>query len=130
MVLNGDTFIEVDLNEMVNFHFERKSDWTLSVIEKSSSNRYMGVEMKNDGRVVSVESSNTNLVNGGVYLINPSVATSLNIMANRKVSLEDELLPSFISKRGSLYGIKCNGSFIDIGISDDYFRAKVLLENS
>ena len=130
LVLNGDTFIEVDLHEMVKFHVKNKSDWTLSVIEKTSSNRYMGVEMKNDGRIVSLESSNSNLVNGGVYLINPSVAKRLNIMENTKVSLENELLPSFISKKGSLYGIKCNGRFIDIGVSDDYFRAEELLINA
>ena len=129
LVLNGDTFIEVDLNTMINFHLEKKSEWTLSVLEKKSSNRYMGIETNNNGKVLSLESSNSKLINGGAYIINPSVAKTLNIMVNKKVSLEDELLPSFISKKGFLYGMQCTGRFIDIGVSDDYFRAEEILIN-
>lgn len=129
LVLNGDTFIEVDLNTMINFHLEKKSEWTLSVLEKKSSNRYMGIETNNNGKVLSLESSNSKLINGGAYIINPSVAKTLNIMINKKVSLEDELLPSFISKKGFLYGMQCTGRFIDIGVSDDYFRAEEILIN-
>ena len=33
LLLNGDTFIEVDLKQMIAFHFNKKSDWTLSIIK-------------------------------------------------------------------------------------------------
>ena len=129
LVLNGDTFIEVDLDEMVKFHSNNKSDWTLSVIEKNALDRYMGIEMMNNGKLVSLKSDNAKLVNGGAYLINPSVANKVNKNFDERVSLENELLPSFISNGGSLYGIKCEGNFIDIGVSEDYFRAEEFFSN-
>ena len=101
LVLNGDTFIEVDLDEMVKFHSNIKSDWTLSVIEKNSLDRYMGIDMMDNGKLVSLKSGNAKLVNGGAYLINPSVANKVNKNFNKRVSLENELLPSFISNGGS-----------------------------
>jgi len=132
LVLNGDTFIEVNLDRLVDFHMTNGSEWTLSLFLAGQSERYTAIEMTIDGRITSLQPEIDHLdclANGGVYLITPSALSRLDYELDRKTSLEEELLPSFISSGGRLYGIECPGRFIDIGIPEDYYNAeKILLD--
>jgi len=85
-----------------------------------------------NGEILSLKSElnkSSGLANGGVYLIEPSVLGSLAFKAGDKASLEDELLPNFISNGGVLYGKECKGKFIDIGVPEDYYQAIDILPN-
>lgn len=130
LVLNGDTFFEVDLNELLKFHTEHASEWTFSLFRANEVGRYMGMDVKADGEIVSLKSGTGKpgrLANGGVYLINPSVLAKSKFVPGHKLSLEDDLLPAFVTKGGKLYGYEFAGSFIDIGVPEDYFRAVEVL---
>ena len=132
LVLNGDTFIEVDLDNLYEFHLERKSEWTFSLFRTSQFERYMGMDVSPNGEILSLKSESkksSGLANGGVYLIEPSVLGSLAFKAGDKASLEDELLLNFISNGGVLYGQECKGKFIDIGVPEDYYQAIDILPN-
>lgn len=130
LVLNGDTFFEVDLAELLNFHAEHSSEWTFSLFRANEVGRYMGMDVKADGEIVSLKSGMGELgrlANGGVYLINPSVLPKAKFVLGHKLSLEEDLLPAFVAQGGKLYGLEFPGSFIDIGVPDDYFRAAEVL---
>ena len=132
LVLNGDTFIEVGLENLYEFHLERKSEWTFSLFRTSQFERYMGMDVSPNGEILSLKSESkksSGLANGGVYLIEPSVLGSLAFKAGDKASLEDELLLNFISNGGVLYGQECKGKFIDIGVPEDYYQAIDILSN-
>jgi D-glycero-alpha-D-manno-heptose 1-phosphate guanylyltransferase len=130
VVLNGDTFFEVDLDELLRFHAKHESEWTFSLFRANEVGRYMGMYVKPDGEIMSLESGTSEpgrLANGGVYLVNPSVLAKSKFSPGCKLSLEDDLLPAFVAQGGKLYGFECSGSFIDIGVPQDYFRAVELL---
>ena len=132
LVLNGDTFFEVDLNDLCLFHNEHNAEWTMSLFSSKDLDRYMGVELAKTGEIVVLKSKQSQidlLVNGGVYLINPSAISRLNLNPGIKSSLEDQLLPSFLSLGGKLFGIECYGKFIDIGVPEDYYRAQKILKD-
>jgi len=132
LLLNGDTFIEVNLNEMIDFHSNKKSDWTLSIIKLNQTDRYMGIEMNDNGKIISFTSTKDQkfqLANGGVYLINPSILKNKKLNHDIYMSLEDELLPELSASGGNIFGIECLGKFIDIGVPKDYFRAHDILIN-
>jgi D-glycero-alpha-D-manno-heptose 1-phosphate guanylyltransferase len=79
LVLNGDTFIEVDLDNLFEFHLECKSDWTFALFRTSQSERYMGMDVSPNGEILLLKSrpkESSSLINGGVYLIEPSVLSS------------------------------------------------------
>ena len=61
--------------------------------------------------------------------MNPSAIDGLNRWLGKKVSLEDELLPDFISSGGALYGMECLSKFIDIGVPEDYYRSAKIFNN-
>jgi len=131
LVLNGDTFFAVDLNNLYLFHNEHNAEWTLSLFRSKEIDRYMGVELSINGEIlelISQENQIDILVNGGVYLIDPSAISRLNFNPGIKSSLEDQLLPSFLSLGGKLFGVEYYGKFIDIGVPEDYFRAQKILD--
>ena len=130
LLLNGDTFFEVGLNDLYSFHNNNNSEWTISLFRSNELERYMGVQLAKSGEVINFKSKEfffDLLVNGGVYLIDPYVIDKLNLKLGIKTSLEDQLLPSFLSLGGRLFGKEYSGKFIDIGIPEDYSRAHKIL---
>ena len=90
----------------------------------------MSVEITTSGKILKMKVNNNQssyVANGGVYLINPLALKNMDKPQHKIISLEDELLPEFISSGGVLYGLECFGSFIDIGIPRDYYRATEIL---
>ena len=132
LLLNGDTFFEVDLNDLCLFHNEHNAEWTMSLFRSKDLDRYMGVDLEDNGEIFSLQSGGnelTLLANGGVYLVNPSALKRLNYKPYTKSSLENDLLPKFISLGGGLYGLESSGKFIDIGVPEDYYRAQKILKD-
>ena len=132
LVLNGDTFFEVNLNNLIAFHKKQQAELTLSLFKSNQLGRYMEVDLADDGKILSLQSGGnklTLLANGGVYLVNPSALKRLNYKPYIKSSLENDLLPKFISLGVDLYGFKSSGKFIDIGVPEDYYRAQKNLKD-
>jgi D-glycero-alpha-D-manno-heptose 1-phosphate guanylyltransferase len=126
LLLNGDTFFEVSLSELAAFHSARQSDWTLALFRTREVGRYMGPGLDGDGRILTLRceaGSAEHLANGGVYLISPHIIHSANFLAGQRLSLEDEIMPGALAVDGRLFGLECQGRFIDIGVPDDYRRA-------
>lgn len=131
LVLNGDTFFEVPLDEMLAFHRLRRSDWTFALFRTEETGRYMGMRVADDGRIESLRPSGADrpgrLANGGVYLVEPAILQNCAYKAGDKASLEDDILSGLMDSGGRLYGFECSGRFIDIGIPEDYCRAGEVL---
>jgi D-glycero-alpha-D-manno-heptose 1-phosphate guanylyltransferase len=130
LVLNGDTFFEVPLAKLLDFHTNRQSDWTFSLFRTGEAGRYMGMRLAADGRIESLRSGTAGqpglLANGGVYLVEPGIPECSGFTPGDKASLEDDILAR-LSATSRLFGYECTGRFIDIGIPDDYHRAGQLL---
>ncbi len=67
------------------------------------------------------------LANGGVYWVHPRVLHGWRFASGEKASLEDDLFPTALTSGQRLFGIEFTGTFIDIGVPDDYHRAATLL---
>jgi D-glycero-alpha-D-manno-heptose 1-phosphate guanylyltransferase len=123
-VLNGDTYFEVDFQELRKFHRSIGSHATIALARKEDTGRYGKVLLDRDRRIVSFDEKCRNgeagYINGGVYVFRNSIFR--DIPAARPCSLEREILPSLIGK--GLHGFPVDGYFIDIGIPEDYERAK------
>lgn len=130
LLLNGDTYFEVELAALRGFHGGKKADCTFALFHAPEVGRYMGMDIAADGRVTSLKSGASKLgrlANGGVYLMNPEVLHIGGWKPGDKVSLEDDILPAAFDSGCRFYGFECSGMFIDIGVPEDYFRAPGLL---
>ncbi|NWB87272.1 sugar phosphate nucleotidyltransferase [Pseudomonas gingeri] len=130
LVLNGDTFFAVELAALDRFARQTVADWTLSLFRAGEANRYMGLELDQKRQIISLASQRGLagcLANGGVYWVRRSSLTNMPFVAGEALSLEDELLPSLLGCGAPLSGFATDGTFIDIGIPDDYHRAALVL---
>jgi D-glycero-alpha-D-manno-heptose 1-phosphate guanylyltransferase len=128
LLLNGDTFFAVNNKNLNTYAEDIDADWVLSLFLTSEVNRYLSCRSDLEGRLNSLalppeHSQQEHWVNGGVYWINPRALKP--ILFNKTfLSLEFDLLPYCQSIEQRLYGYKCSGTFIDIGVPSDYAQAQ------
>jgi D-glycero-alpha-D-manno-heptose 1-phosphate guanylyltransferase len=124
MVLNGDSFLNADLDSMAGFHAGHASLLTLAVKPMRNVDRYGTVIVK-DGRIVHFEEKTAKdfgYINGGVYIVKRSIADHLE-RYNDPFSFESDFLARRTRELQPAAFI-CDEYFIDIGIPDDYKKAE------
>jgi NDP-sugar pyrophosphorylase family protein len=116
LVMNGDSFVEVDLSRLARFHACRASAVTLSLTHVEDAGRFGRVRLGMSDQVVAFEekaaSGGAGWVNAGVALLGRHVVEA--IPADRPVSLERDVLPAWVA-RGQVFGLRAAGRFLDIG---------------
>jgi D-glycero-alpha-D-manno-heptose 1-phosphate guanylyltransferase len=130
LLLNGDTYFAVDLKVLIEFSLANDADWCFSLFRTSEEGRYMGIDISPQGQITSLKSGTGRqgrLSNGGVYWVNPRALLSERFSPGDKVSLEDDIFPAAMAYGQRLLAIEFSGTFIDIGVPDDYHRASTLL---
>lgn len=130
LLLNGDTYFAVDLKALIEFSVANDADWCFSLFRTHEEGRYMGMDISPQGRITSLKSGTGrpgSLANGGVYWVNPRALCSEKFSPGDKLSLEDDIFVAAIAFGQCLLGIEFSGTFIDIGVPDDYHRAPALL---
>jgi NDP-sugar pyrophosphorylase family protein len=129
LVLNGDTFVDTDLASLVNVHRSRGDAITLLAVTVDDAARYGRVDTSAAGdvlRFVEKGASGPGAVNAGVYVFRRDAIESID--AGRAVSLEREVLPSWIG-RGLRAAVRpCR--FIDIGTPEAYGAAENFFRHS
>lgn len=130
VLLNGDTYFEASLEELLNFHRTWNCDWTIALFRANESDRYGEVSCNEGGRITKLDTKKSQiggLANGGVYLIEPKSIFSSKFKAGQAYSLEDQILPSLISGHKTIMGLEQAAKFLDIGIPADYFLAEKII---
>jgi D-glycero-alpha-D-manno-heptose 1-phosphate guanylyltransferase len=128
LVMNGDSFLEVDFRKLVEFHRDHRAMATMAVRRVTNTSRYGTVHVDADGRVTGfVEKTGSNVpgvVNGGVYIFNHAV---LRYLPELSGSLEKDVFPKLLER--GVYAQEQHGMFIDIGTPEDYVRAQQLCDS-
>lgn len=130
LLLNGDTYFEANWKTLRDFSQANDTDWCVSLFRTNEERRYMGLEISPEGRIMSMKSGamgGSRLANGGVYWVHPRALRGCRFSSGEKASLEDNIFPAALASGQRLFGIEFFGTFIDIGVPDDYRRAASLL---
>ena len=128
LVLNGDSFLELDLQQFIRFHREHGGLITIAVRKVENAARYGTVQVDPSYRVTGFTEKSAvqgpGLVNGGVYVFNRAV---LQLIPDGPASLERDIYPRLIAK--GVFAFEQHGMFIDIGTPEDYARAQGLRDS-
>lgn len=127
-LLNGDTFFEVDLKELSNFHAKNNAELSLSLKAFKNFDRYGTVELESNkiNSFKEKQSVKEGFINGGVYIINKVLFNQDHL--GEKYSFEQDIMEKAIGQF-AVYGKVSSGYFIDIGIPEDYNIAQKELPN-
>ena len=124
LVINGDTFFKISLQELYPFHLEHEAHLTLAARKVENSGRYGSLVLGSDARITGFNEkslSSNSLINGGIYVIDKKFLENLNLSG--KFSFEKDLLEKCFQVY-RFFGKVEDAPFIDIGIPEDYERAQ------
>jgi len=125
LIMNGDSYCDVDLQTFLDWHQSQVSSATLLLTYLNDASRYGLVEMDKDGHILSfIEKNNKNgpgWINAGIYLLRRDMILDIPDNADA-VSLERDIFPNWIGK--GLAGYKTQCRFLDIGIPAAYAAAE------
>lgn len=125
IILNGDTFFDVNLSDFKKVHSESQRYISLALKPMNDFDRYGTVDLESNGVISAFNEKKyceEGLINGGVYVVSKN-APLFNGLPD-KFSFETAVLePQCLA--GNLFGVVQNGYFIDIGIPTDYHKADI-----
>ncbi len=123
LVLNGDSFCQVDLGHFLEWHLGKGACASLVTVRRPDAGRYGRVSFSRSGRVTAFEEKQQQnipgWINGGIYLFRSRAIAELE--RKGPFSIEYDLLPSLLAR--GLFAFRSRGGFIDIGTPEDYRRA-------
>lgn len=124
LILNGDTFFDVNVKSFYAFHTKKSSKLTIALKYMEHAGRYGFIEIDSNNRIkrfLEKRQAQSGLINGGVYLLDKDFLLSLKLPD--KFSFEKDLLERYY-KDFEFYGLEFDTYFIDIGIPEDYQRVQ------
>lgn len=121
-VLNADTFYQIDYSRLVRLKEEKQLEMALVLRQVPDVSRYGAAVLT--GQMLTAFNEKTSkahpgTINGGIYLMDRSL---METIPEGKVSLENEMIPRWLSEKRRLGGVVNDGYFIDIGIPEAYFQ--------
>ena len=128
LVLNGDTFCELDYKEFYCEYVQRQALAQIAVNETKSFVNYGMVELDNNERIIGFSekpenvSCNRVFLNVGIYLFNKKVFEL--IPKGIPLSLEKDIMPEIVAQfEPFVYAFVTPSNFIDIGTPENYRKA-------
>ena len=127
LVVNGDSYCEVDLKGFLGFHLEMKALASIVLASIEDAGDYGNVTLGKQHRIVGfVEKAGCRkdtFISAGIYLFQKDILSL--IPAEQNYSLEKEFFPAIVNKE--FYGYLCDKALIDIGTPQRYRKAYKLL---
>lgn len=126
LVLNGDSFFDVDLHEFYNLHTQESAQCSLALRKVENAARYGTVETDTHNRITSFQEKSglqkEGRINGGVYILDRELYLGATPAATN-FSIEKDFFEKHLA--GCIIkGFEFKGYFIDIGIPEDYLKVQ------
>ena len=120
-LINGDTYFDIDYYDFLK-KIDPKKICTLAITKNNSykeNKKITNIKINKKNRLLFTKEK-TKLMNGGIYYVNKKL---LNLIPNKKISLENEILPKLISDK-KIDGFYFKNKFIDMGLKKnlDFLR--------
>lgn len=125
LVMNGDSFVEMDIPQFIRLHRRSHGLASMALCEVPDAARYGTVVVDRQSRVTAFKektgSHAPGLINAGAYVFNRDI---LQRIPEGPGSLEKDVFPRLLEL--GFYAFEQYGMFIDIGTPEDYARAQAL----
>ena len=125
VLINGDTYLDVDLNRLVK-SCGKKTLGTMSLVENKSYGSNVKLSSIGLKKNKVVKKKTSKLMNGGVYFFRKRF---LKFIKNKNNSLENDILPNLI-KKNTISGFISRNFFLDIGTPNNFYKAGSLLKKN
>ena len=125
LILNGDSFIEFNLQNFLDFHQHKKGRGSILLTRVEDVSTFGSVVLNENQKLIAFEEKGKEgpgLINAGIYLLKKS--SLLKWPLGKVLSIEKDILPKLITEAPGLYGLHTQTRFIDIGTPSSYQAAQ------
>jgi mannose-1-phosphate guanylyltransferase/phosphomannomutase len=140
ILLYGDVMMSMDLQRLIHFHEQKKSDCTLVIHPNDHPYDSDLVELDKNDRITAFHSKPhhagryyQNMVNAGAYILSPKIFNFLE--KNKKADFGKDIFPNIVSKL-NMFGYNTSEYLKDMGTPDrlehvtaDYLSGKIEARN-
>jgi len=130
VVFNGDVLTDIDMNEVIRFHRQRKAAATIVLTPVPNPTAYGLVETdQKDGRVrrflekPKPEEVTCDTINAGIYILEPRVLDY--IPEGEPFMFEYGVFPRLLEREEPFFAYTWQGYWKDIGTSSSYLAANL-----
>ena len=130
LVINSDILADVDLNNVLKFHKDKKSKLTLVVRQDPNAEKYDSIQRIDEGRIVhflgrSIKNSEptTKVMFTGIQIMEPEIFS--RIPENKFCGTVEDIFPGMIEDELPVYSFLHKGYWIDMGTSGTYIQAQM-----
>lgn len=121
IVINGDTFFNIDYNLLIKKKFGKKTDCFIILKKKKKTIKLNNLNISKKNIYLSKKA---NYINCGIYFFKKKF---INQITNKKLSLENFYIENLIKKK-RVKGFVSKNFLIDIGTPEDLFKAKKIFK--
>jgi len=129
LVMNGDSFCEVDFYKLLDFHINRKTLLTMVLAQSKMTRDYGTIKLDDSYRIEDFKEKlaggRQETVNAGIYLMEKDIFRQMP--GGRVFSLEYDFFPTI--KEFGCYGYLVDTELVDIGTPERYEKAKSFFKN-
>lgn len=126
IILSGDALTDIDLNEVIRFHKEKKGIGTLVLTEVEDPSQYGVVLIDDDKAITGFQEKplqgeeKSNLANSGIYVFEPEI---FDYMPEKSFyDFGKNVFPDLLNKKVPYYGFKHSYYWNDVGSLEEYQR--------
>jgi NDP-sugar pyrophosphorylase family protein len=129
IVIAGDAMLDIDLNELLNYHHMKKSFATIGTLPVNDPSQYGVVRTESNGKIIDFQEkpiAGTEIsrqANTGIYIFDQSVFDM--IPADTFFDFAMHLFPLILQENLPFFAIPLNGYWTDIGNPVDYLQANM-----
>lgn len=129
IVIAGDAMLDIDLNELLNYHHIKKSFATIGTLPVNDPSQYGVVRTENNGRIIDFQEKPapgtqiSKQANTGIYIFDHAVFDM--IPSDSFFDFAMHLFPQILQKNLPFYAIPLHGYWTDIGNPVDYLQANM-----
>jgi NDP-sugar pyrophosphorylase family protein len=131
LIMNGDSYTDADLGELVANHYKAKADASVVVVPADGRGDCGAVQLDGNGKLASFEEKlgpfHAPYVNAGIYILSREMLYEIPI--DVEISLERELLPDWLRRGKCIKAFVSLAKCIDIGTPERYWKAQDILAN-
>ena len=126
LIFNSDILSNIDLNDLLHFHKEKRADVTIAATRVADPSSYGVIEYDEFGFATTFTEkpkpgeAKSDFINAGIYVFEPRVLDL--IPSDRVVSVEKETFPLLLKKRYKIAVYRGGSYWIDIGTPEKYMQ--------
>lgn len=128
-VLSGDVLVDVDLNDLLEFHRRKKALATMVLTPVDDPSHFGIAVLDNEHQIVKFKEKPqasevfSKIANTGIYILEPEILDYIDTANKGEIDFSKDVFPHLIENKAGIYGFIFEGYWNDVGRPKTYLQA-------